>query len=296
MKFSLKYCVYPTIIIPGLMFLFAIAYGNEGNSKFELFPVITGNTISVGLILGGGITLSQSNIIQSNSFISRENFKPTPFFGLDGAKIRYKNSDIFYPDHPVNYHYRLAIDVNYHTNYTIDFRFNVAYDLNREVLYSEKKLLYLDNDSPEEFIERTIVYNDETLIKPGAGLLIQILGSSDQYLGGAALGLQQYLSLYLGFSVAVPLSSSATQYLQIKNNNDILRYKNGSDTLRIIDNRQLVDINFFRSYFDAEIGWFVENQINFGISAYYSYQLNSILENSNWKQWICGIKLSFYVL
>jgi hypothetical protein len=68
--------------------------------------------------------------------------------------------------------------------------------------------------------------------------------------------------------------------------------RNGTDTLVIINDSELETLNSFRSYFDVQLSWRISGKMGFGADLYYSYQLNSVLEDSDWKQWFLGLRFS----
>jgi hypothetical protein len=264
-------------------------------SDFHIFPERKGNALSVGFYIGGGLNSSTSNNLESSSFINNRAFQQTPILGMKDSKTRYPFSGSFRGNHPINNNLRIAFDLEYQTKYPIDFGFDLSFDFIREIIFNEQKQLFLNTKMlPEEFIERTMIINDEVLIKSGTGLYLPIL----EIIQGDSRRIdrisKQYLSLYMGISIATPLKSRANQYLQI-NDNDLLRYKNGTDTLIIINDQKFSTSNSFRSYFDAKISWRLSERMNFGADLYFTHQLNSLLEDNDWKQWFLGIKFSFII-
>jgi hypothetical protein len=290
MKFILKNIILLFLIV--LALYISKASDSTEFSKFDLFPVKRGNTISIGVFLGSGINNSSSSSISSSSFINPRGFQQTPVFGMKNARVRHPFSEAYSTNYPKNSNVRTSIEILYHTGSIIDFGFNLSFDFISEVLYNENEMLFLNEIKlPEAFKERTFIDNSEILFKAGAGLSIPLFDFIQGNFKRSARIERQSFSIYLGVSVATPIKSEATQYLQIVNN-DLLRYRNGTDTLVIINDSKLETLNSFRSYFDVLLSWRISGKMGFGADLYYSYQLNSVLEDSDWKQWFLGLRFS----
>jgi hypothetical protein len=46
----------------------------------------------------------------------------------------------------------------------------------------------------------------------------------------------------------------------------------------------------------VQLSWRLSGNMGFGADLYYSYQLNSVLEDSDWKQWFLGLKFSLLLI
>jgi hypothetical protein len=214
-----------------LLYLVTLAFSpskaSDSNefSKFDLFPVKRGNTISIGLFLGSGINSSYSSPIKSSSFINPREFQQSPVFGMKSARVRYPFSEAYRANYPKNNNVRTSVEILYYTGSFIDFGFNLSFDMANEVIYNEDEKLFLNEIKlPEAFIERTLIDNSEILFKTGAGISIPFLDFIQGNFKRSARLERQSFSIYLGVSVATPIKSDATQYLQIFKN-DVLRYE-----------------------------------------------------------------------
>jgi len=294
MKLLSKHILLILFIISGL-FSGLNASDTTQFSEIELFPTMRGNALSIGFFIGAGFNSSSTDNLKSSSFINDRGFNKIPVLGMKDSKSRFPFSEAYKSNYPFNNNLKIAINANYQTNYYIDFGFNLSCNFINEFIYNEDKKLYLNNKKLlEEFTERTIILNEETLLKSGVGISLPLLGIVQGNYRRIDRIVKQNLSLFVGVSFATPLISKTTQYLQIKES-EVLRYGNGTDKLTIIDGKELETLNAFRSYFDAVLSWHRSERMTFGVDLYFSYQLNSILEDTNWKQWYLGLKFSFFI-
>lgn len=112
------------------------------------------------------------------------------------------------------------------------------------------------------------------------------------FLASEALTIGSYYYLNVGVSGAYTVSSKATQYVQLANVKEDLRYGNGMDTLTLIDQRTLNQLDRVRTAAEVALGWNVSAEFGtFFFEAFLSRQLNSVLNDADWKQYYVGFRL-----
>lgn len=112
------------------------------------------------------------------------------------------------------------------------------------------------------------------------------------FLVSEAVTIGSYYYLNVGVSGAYTVSSKATQYVQLANVKEDLRYGNGMDTLTLIDNRTLNQLDRVRTAAEVALGWNVSAEFGtFFFEAFFSRQLNSVLKDADWKQSYVGLRL-----
>lgn len=161
------------------------------------------------------------------------------------------------------------LSINWHTSIIAD-----TYN-NREYLSYDNKLIPIKESNIIELYGLDLTYSLETKLP----------------IYGASIETEpQIISFYylsLGLSGSLSIQSKANQYLQINNPKNNLRYNNGIDTVRIIDDRKLnsFDDNRFRS--EIGIGIFTNvSEYYFDFLLTWSLPLNSILKDEKWMQHI----------
>ncbi|MCC7439421.1 MAG: hypothetical protein IT211_13095 [Armatimonadetes bacterium] len=112
------------------------------------------------------------------------------------------------------------------------------------------------------------------------------------FLVSEAVTIGSYYYLNVGVSGAYTVSSKATQYVQLANVKEDLRYGNGMDTLTLMDQRTLNQLDRVRTGAEVALGWNVSAEFGtFFFEAFLSRQLNSVLKDADWKQYYVGFRL-----
>lgn len=160
---------------------------------------------------------------------------------------------------------------------------NLGYSSNCSLLSSNNySKSYLGrNGGKVDVKEANIVYLNEKGLYYGTGLSIPFYGA---YLSAGDNMCSAYC-LNLGLSGAYRVSSKATQYLQLANNKDEVRFKNGTDTLRLIDESTLANINRHRFY--VEMGLSMKSVMSKAMMEFgfvYALPLTRVLDDADWKQ------------
>lgn len=165
---------------------------------------------------------------------------------------------------------------------------------NTSILYSEdKSKSYLDYDKGQSsFLEIGNIILEETNLEFNAGINIPIYGAFVK----SQVKYQSLYTLYFGVSMTEVLSSESTQYLQIGDAKDKIRYENGLDTINLVTDYELPTLRGSRLAFETGIGMnFIVN--NFGLLYELTFTIphNSILKDDIWKQSMLRFNTAIYL-
>ncbi len=140
------------------------------------------------------------------------------------------------------------------------------------------------------FREEGVVYLKEVLLSGYAGLQIPVYGG---FIDMEALRLGSYYYLFGGLGASWAFSSKATQYVQIANVKDDLRYSNGTDTVTLIDKAKLPGLNTIRTSIELGVGWNLAfDSFALGFELFGSIPQTSVLKDADWKQYVVGARFS----
>jgi hypothetical protein len=113
------------------------------------------------------------------------------------------------------------------------------------------------------------------------------------FLESEATNVSSYYYLHVGASAGYVIVSKATQYAQIANAKDELRYGNSRDTVTFLQKKKLGDLDRFRTALDFSLGWgFATDFGAFSIEAFVTVPVSSVLKDAEWKQYYTGLRLA----
>lgn len=167
----------------------------------------------------------------------------------------------------------------------------ITYDRSRTRLYSvdtSRSFLAL-NGSPQAFREVNVLFLNQHFLTGHLGLQIPVYGI---FFETEAATISSYYYVYAGVQVGGRTVSEATQYVQIADAKDRIRYANGQDTVTVMNKALLPTSNLLRTYADVAIGWRAgfRGIFSFFIEAYSSLPINTVLSDADWKQYRFGIR------
>lgn len=132
----------------------------------------------------------------------------------------------------------------------------------------------------------TLVLEEHALVF-GAGMQLPLYGGFLN-IEGVTTGSYYFTGVQLTGSV-VPFSS-ATQYAQILNPKEEVRYANGTDTIRVSDDVALSTLNRFRLSLELSLGWtFQVSGFMMCFEPYVGVPIISVLSDARWRQWTGGL-------
>nr|BAL55109.1 hypothetical protein HGMM_F23B02C48 [uncultured Bacteroidetes bacterium] len=181
-------------------------------------------------------------------------------------------------------------------------RFDVAYELSRERLYSldtSRKYLALSGQ-PTPFREVSVLFNNEHFLGARLGVAVPIYGAfvTSQPLRLDTMRridvidrISSFYYVAASLHAAALVLSEATQYVQIADAKDAIRYRNGQDTVTLMNKARLSTATPLRWHAEIAAGW----QASFGsfaftVEAYAELPLTSVLRDARWMLYRYGIR------
>lgn len=142
----------------------------------------------------------------------------------------------------------------------------------------------------QPFKEVGVAYLKQHSVMGSLGLSIPIYGG---FIDNESTSFASYYYIYGGYSIAYAVSSKGTQYTQIANAKDGIRYGNGTDTVRLINTTTFQDLNRVRTAIELAVGWNLAFDFGaIGMEAFISLPQSSVLKDVEWKQYFTGFRIS----
>lgn len=182
-------------------------------------------------------------------------------------------------------------------------RAELMYEMSRERLYwldTSRRYLSIAG-TPTPFREVSVLFNNEHFLGGRIGVLIPVYGAflrtqPIEIDARRRLTADQLASFYyVGISAqgSVLLLSEATQYVQIADAKSQLRYRNGQDTVTLMNKARLTTAAPLRTFVDVCAGWQVEfGPIAFNVEAYATFPLQSALTDARWMLYRYGVRFA----
>jgi len=252
-----------------------------------------------------GFTLSYSapwgDLYDFADGIRPRGFRPTtsPFtwhnpFDGDEREILQPNKDEEEEDgYPATSYDDYTLTFLYNLPFPAVIRLSGALQVTEGMLFSEdNSRSYLGlSGVPQPLKEVGVVYLKQYSLAGSGGINIPIYGA---FVKTEAATISSYYYLFGGYTAAYAIASSGTQYAQIANAKDAIRYGNGADTVTLIDAQRFEGLNRLRTSIDLGIGWNVmaADFASFGAELFVSVPQSSVLQDVQWKQYFIGLRLS----
>jgi hypothetical protein len=270
----------------------------EVHASYGWFPVPVDNYFNMSLEYTGGDISDLASWISPSGFVKTK-FPYTGNNPLSGKerKIMRSNENLEVEDeeYPVTDFWSIGFHFKFNTRLPLIFRIHTTFSFNEGLLFSlDETKNYLNfNGTKNPFKEASIVYQDEIMFNAGLNCLIPFYGAFAKI----EVPVQTYYYLSFGLNYSYPLSSRTTQFSQIVDAKEFLRYNNGQDTIHLITEKPLTDLNYSRYHANIGLGMeFDISRIGMGLEFYVSVPLNSVVSDALWKQWIYGLKWNFNFL
>ena len=170
------------------------------------------------------------------------------------------------------------------------FQVNAIYSqVKSRLFYLDKSKHYLDYYGNLCAIEElNVLYLNQHFIGLNPHIKLSLWGAN---MGFKNYNIGSVYYLNLGLDLSYSVQSRFTQYSQIVSDKNNIRYNNGKDTLNVIDNKYLENINPFRSV--GHIGFGIGTTIlmmKFDFEIFYKRQLNNVIKDGDWKNHGWGIR------
>ncbi len=138
--------------------------------------------------------------------------------------------------------------------------------------------------------EVSVVYLREYAIAGDIGVTIPFYGG---FVKNEAIDLSSYYYIHAGIGGSYAVSSKATQFAQIANAKSDIRYGNGRDTVTLIDEQLLPNLNKTRYYYVGALGWnLVAEFFHLGFEVFTTIPITPVLDDADWKQYFVGARIS----
>lgn len=249
--------------------------------------------------VGYTTTISFYQFDRAESFRSNS-FTPTkypfsaenPYEG-DEVDIKKANSDEDAKnDFPSEGYSSMGLMLDYNLPIPCVLRASLCYDITRTRLYSvdtSRSFLALSG-LPQPFKEVNVLFSNQHFLSAKVGMLLPFYGI---FMETEAVQTSSYYYLYGGVSASGRILTEATQYVQIANAKDRIRFANGQDTLTTLNKAKLSTENTLRYDCDLALGWrfAVRGAVFFDLQAYASLPLNTVLSDARWMQYRIGLRL-----
>lgn len=232
--------------------------------------------------------------------IRSASFKPTkyafsaanPFTG-DEDEIKKPNSDKPEDDKFTSEGYS---SIGLYYAYNVPFlscvlRGAAVWEASRTRLYSldtSRSFLAL-NGAPQPFREVSVLFSNQHFINLQAGLAIPVYGV---FAETEVMTISSYYYIYGGVQAAGRILSENTQYVQIADAKDRIRFPNGRDTVTVMNTIPLQTGNTFRFNADVAFGWRLgwRGVLNFSVEWYATIPLNGVVSDADWRQYRFGMR------
>ncbi len=172
-------------------------------------------------------------------------------------------------------------------------RLQLQYDRSRTRLFGvdSTRSFLSDNAEPRSFKEVNVLFSNQHSVSAAATFIVPIYGA---FLVSEAASFSSVYVLGLGGYYSHTLINENTQYSQIANAKDALRYANGTDTLTTLHNADLSSVVKNRAYAELSLGWRVafKGGFMFMFEPYLDIPLHSVLIDASWYQYRWGFRIS----
>jgi hypothetical protein len=268
-EFKASYGWFPTIYTSGLSYIFYFSSGDI----YDEAQITNSNFLAPSrLPLIADIQMdSDEKTIRKAYSKDEDEDGPETSYGEVGLGLRLKMT--------TNNFFRLKL------GYFWDLSLLGAVDRSKRFLNNTGNIRMLKEANLLQLDEHGIAFN--------AGFEIPIYGV---FASTEDSDLESFYHIYGGLSGSHSFISEASQYLQIANAKDDLRYNNGRDTLNLINEQQLGNINLTKMRFEFGIGSrFLMDGSGFGFEITYSYPITSLFNDDRWLQHIIKFDLSIFI-
>lgn len=193
--------------------------------------------------------------------------------------------------YPVTAYEEYGLRFLYHLPVPAVLRADASYRHSGGMLFSEDtSRSYLSLDGvPRSFREIGVVYQNQHGVSGAVGLQIPFYGI---FLDSDFGSIGSYYYLFGGVSADYSFVSKTTQYAQIADAKDQIRYANGQDTATLLQRETPEGINRLRTGVEAGLGMcFSAEYVVLGFELFLSSQLNSLVDDASWRQYYAGCRV-----
>lgn len=244
------------------------------------------------LLMESGDVWDRASGIRSASFVpTRYAFSHSdPYGDSDEREVRKSFSEDNEDDYPETNlsGYSLAVTANLPLPAVL--RLEAGLLISDGVLFSsDRTRSFLGYDGTRrDFHEVGVIYLEEWLIKGAVGVNIPVYGA---FVIAGEGAISSWYYAHGGVTAMWQVSNRGTQYAQIADAKDDLRYGNGADTVRLQPRDSWRNVNTFRTAISAGIGWNLSAQFfHFSFEPFVMLPLTSVLDDAEWRQVVGGVR------
>jgi hypothetical protein len=232
--------------------------------------------------------------------IRSSSFRPTtapfswrnPFDGDEQTVLPSDHIEEIEEDHPVTEYDEYALTYLMNLPLPAVIRLGGALQITDGLLFAEDttRAFLGVNGLKRPLKEVGVVHLREYLLAGRAGLNIPFYGV---FLKSELADIYSYYYLHGSVVGAYAIASKSTQYEQIANVKNELRYQNGGDTATLMYKERFRTLDPVRLSLDVGIGFnFGAEFGTIGFESFISIPYSSVLQDADWKQYIVGFRLS----
>ncbi len=194
-------------------------------------------------------------------------------------------------EYPRTGYWGFGLDFLMNLNLPFSLRFQTQFIMSDGLLFTEdKSKSFLNNGKKKRFNEIGVVYLEEMFLNAGIGVQLPVYGG---FVNMPDMQIASYYYIFSSINLDYAVLSQATQYMQIADAKNELRYDNLQDTLRLISEESFSTVNRFRPRFEFGFGWnLIGSSVGLGLEIFGSIPLESVLDDAYWRQYKWGIKIS----
>lgn len=257
------------------------------------FPRAFDFDINFGLLVESGYGWNYAHNIRPISLVeTKDGYSSIDPFTQNEAKIKdHDNNNDGTSYRNIN-STALGLQFKVRTPLFLHFLFDAKTEWNHHFLYAvDNSKSFLNHQGElEDFKEITVARIDDIELSASGGLMVPIYGAFLEDVESA----ETHYYLYLGGTVKWSWLTESKNYAQIANRDHYLRYRNGLDTLTMINQDIFDDFNRTRIYLDIAAGSMYHfDGVGFSLYIRYNYLTGSLVESADWKRHSIRLGVSF---
>ncbi len=239
-----------------------------------------------------------SDIFDRGDQLRSSSFVDTPFaftwhdpFAGGEQNIYKPNSSEETDDHPHTSYDEYALGYLIGLPMPLILRVKGAFQMQDGLIFSlDTTRSFLGYDGRKRSLKEVgVVYLEEYLIGGTAGVQIPIYGV---FFNSEMTTISSYYYLHASIGGTYAIVSRGTQYEQIANAKDEIRYGNGQDTVTLQSKTRFDQLRRFRTNYEFGLGWNVSfESFVFDFETFITVPITPVLRDTDWKQFTAGLRV-----
>lgn len=264
-----------------------------GFSSSGWFPrPFPGGSLSLGFV--GGDTWDKAASIRSAAFsptkfpMSHSN----PYGNSSERRVKKRFSDEEEDDIPQTNMVEYTLNATFNMPLPCILRADAGLLIATSQLFSSDRTrsFLSDNGTPHGFHEVTSYHFVDYMLKGSIGVQVPVYGA---FVQGEDIGMSSYYYVFGEYTALYSVDRLATQFAQIADAKDDLRYNNGLDTVVVHSTSDIAEMNTFRPSVVVGVGWSANAYVLcFTFEVFAGLPLRPVLRDADWKQYTGGISFT----